>query len=432
MTNRKRLWYIFGPVILALVLILILFTVPLNPHYSSATEKKAASSLSTTVLKNQQLKRAALSSKSTKYVPFFGSSELRRFDMFHPSIMAAKYHNYTPFLFGQRGAQSLPQFFNITTMEGQLKDKKAIYIVSPQWFVKTGILSPAFKYYNGELADLTWLKKANPKSPYDRYVANRLLQLLGSNNGIVADDAAKIAKGHSLTSMDKLLLNVRLTLLQHEDILFSNLQIENNYARFIKPNLKKLPAKYNEQELTKLAIKDGEENTSNNNLGVKNSFYKKNIKPNLKRLKGSQKKLNYTKSPEYGDLQVVLNQFKNSNTNVMFVIPPVNAKWEAYTGMDMNMYYKTANKIKFQLQQQGFTNILDLSHAGNQPYFMEDTIHIGYAGWVKFDSATSKFIEQSQPQPHYTLSDEFLTKKWANLNPTQSNLNQFAKTKLGK
>ena len=431
MTNRKRLWYIFGPVILAFVLILILFTMPLGSHYSAKTEQRAASSLSPVVFKNQKLKQQALSDKNTRYVPFFGSSELRRFDNFHPSIMAARYHNYTPFLLGQRGAQSLPQFFNITTMEGQLRDKKAVYIVSPQWFVKKGILPPAFKYYNGELADLTWLKKANPKSPYDQYVAKRLIQMIG-NDGSVAEDAAKIAQGKPLSSWDKAILSFRLTLLQHQDALFSGIQLDNNYSHFIKPQIHKLPAKYNEDRLHKMAVNEAAKETDNNDFHVKNSFYTKKVKPNLKKLKGSQRHFNYNQSPEYGDLQVVLNQFKNNNTNVMFVIPPVNGQWEAFTGMDMQMYYRTVNKIKFQLRQQGFNNILDLSHDGNKPYFMEDTIHIGYAGWVKFDSATSKFIEQSQPQPHYHLSDEFLTKTWANLIPTQQNLNQFKEQKLNK
>ena len=181
-----------------------------------------------------------------------------------------------------------------------------------------------------------------------------------------------------------------------------------------------------------MAVNEAAKETDNNSFHVKNSFYTKKVKPNLKKLKGSQRHFNYNQSPEYGDLQVVLNQFKNNNTNVMFVIPPVNGQWEAYTGMDMQMYYRTVNKIKFQLRQQGFNNILDLSHDGNKPYFMEDTIHIGYAGWVKFDSATSKFIEQTQPQPHYHLSDEFLTKTWANLIPTQQNLNQFKEQKLNK
>ena len=287
------------------------------------------------------------------------------------------------------------------------------------------------RYYNGELADMTWLKKANPKSPYDRYVANRLIQMIGKD-GSVSSDAEKIAKGQPLDSWDRTILNFRLTLLQHQDALFSGLQLDNNYSRFIKPQINKLPTKYNEARLHKMAINEAKNATDNNSFHVKNSFYTKKVKPNLKKLKNSQRNFNYNKSPEYGDLQVVLNQFSSNNTNVMFVIPAVNSRWEAYTGMDMNMYYRTVNKIKFQLHQQGFNDVLDLSHDGDKPYFMEDTIHIGYAGWVKFDSATSKFIEQRQPQPHYHMSDKFLTQKWANLVPTQQNLNQFKNQELDK
>ena len=45
--------------------------------------------------------------------------ELRRMDGFpHPPVMAARYHNYTPFLFGSRGTQSLPQILcHINSME---------------------------------------------------------------------------------------------------------------------------------------------------------------------------------------------------------------------------------------------------------------------------------------------------------------------------
>lgn len=429
MTNRKRLWYTFGPVILALVLILLLFSLPVGGKHSATTEKRAAVSLSPVVFKNQSIKQQAFADKNTNYVPYFGSSELRRFDRFHPSIMAARYHNYTPFLMGSRGTQSLPQFFNITTMEGQLRGKKAVYIVSPQWFVKQGIMPAAFKYYNGSLANLTWLKKANPKSPYDRYVAKRLVKMLGEE-GTVSGYAAKIAKGQPLNSWEKTTINFRLALLQHQDELFSDLQINNNYNRFIKPQVKKLPAHYNVTKLHQAAINNGRHEADNNSFHVKNSFYDKKVKPDLKKLRGSQRKFNYNQSPEYGDLQVVLNQFNNNQMNVMFVIPPVNARWEKYTGLDMDMYYQTVDKIKFQLKQQGFNNVVDLSHDGSKPYFMEDTIHIGWAGWVKFDQATSNFIDHQQPQPHYHLSRQFLTKKWANLIPTQQNLHNFAKDEL--
>lgn len=165
--------------------------------------------------------------------------------------------------------------------------------------------------------------------------------------------------------------------------------------------------------------------TNNNRFGIKNSFYTQRVKKNLAKTKGSQRNFNYTKSPEYGDLEVVLNQFKNTNSNVLFIIPPVNSKWEKYTGMDMNMYYQSVEKIKFQLRQQGFNHILDLSHDGDKPGFMEDTIHIGWAGWVKVDKATNSFISNKQPQPHYQINSKFLSPEWTNLTPTPGNLQKF-------
>lgn len=429
MHNGNKLWSIFGPLIVACLLVVVLFSLPISKKHSAAIERKAAVSLSPVVFKNQSIKQQALSDKNANYVPFFGSSELRRMDRFHPSVMAARYHNYTPFLFGSKGTQSLPQFFNINSMENQMTDQKAVYIISPQWFTKQGVLPPAFKYYNGELANLNWLKNANPQSPYDRYVAKRLIAMLGTD-GTVSSDARKIAKGQALSSWDKGIISFRLNMLVHEDALFSGFQLSNNYEKHILPNIDRLPKKYNYNKLYDEAMAEAKRDTNNNEFGIRNSFYKQRVKSRLKATKGSQKHFNYTASPEYGDLEVVLNEFKNTNSNVLFIIPPVNEKWERYTGMDMNMYYRSVEKIKFQLRQQGFNHVLDLSHDGAKPGFMEDTIHIGWAGWVKVDKATNQFISTKQAQPDYKINDKFLSSTWANLNPTPANLNKFAKDYL--
>ena len=117
-------------------------------------------------------------------------------------------------------------------------------------------------------------------------------------------------------------------------------------------------------------------------MGIENQFYKTQVKDYLEKYKGYQKNYNFLKSSEYNDLQLVLEQFAKSKTNVIFVIPPVNAKWMAYTGLSEEMYQRTVEKIKFQLESQGFTNIADFSKDGDKPYFMQDTIHMGWNGWL--------------------------------------------------
>jgi len=99
----KRLLRIFGPLILAAILVLAVLVSPVTfgfKHVSASEERQAAVSLSPNVLKGKRIKEAAL---KDKYVPFFGSSEWSRIDPMHPSVLAQKYNrNYRPFLLGAR------------------------------------------------------------------------------------------------------------------------------------------------------------------------------------------------------------------------------------------------------------------------------------------------------------------------------------------
>lgn len=51
MNNRRKLWSIFGPVIVACLLVLGFFALPWSSSHSQATLQKAADSLSPRVLK---------------------------------------------------------------------------------------------------------------------------------------------------------------------------------------------------------------------------------------------------------------------------------------------------------------------------------------------------------------------------------------------
>lgn len=429
MSNRKKLWHIFGPLIVAVLLTVGMFLIPWQVHFQPATLQRAADSLSPTVFKNRALKVAALSDRKAHYVPFFGSSELNRMDRYHPAVMAARYHNYKPFLFGSRGTQSLPQLFNMAMMPQEMEHRKAVFIISPQWFVKPGVRKNAFQYYNSNYADLMWLAQANPASPYDRYTASRLATLL-NNQGTVAAFARKIAAGQSLNQFERADMQVRTTFLRNQDQLFSRFFIKDNYGQRIAPQIPELPVNYNYPELLKQATQEHAAVSSNNSFGLLNSFYNRNVRKNRAKLAGSQRKFNYTQSPEYADLEVVLNQFKQTDTNVIIMIAPVNARWEKFTGMSMPMYDQTVNKIRFQLQSQGFNHILDYSKDGSRPGFMQDTIHIGWAGWVQFDHQIAPFLEKPQPAPHYHMHDAFLKPQWQNLQPTDTNLQHFANDQL--
>ena len=58
-----------------------------------------------------------------------------------PSIklFKVKPEGFTPFLLGRGGTQDLVHVLNFASTMDQLKDKKMVFVLSPQWFVPQGI-----------------------------------------------------------------------------------------------------------------------------------------------------------------------------------------------------------------------------------------------------------------------------------------------------
>ncbi|RVU71435.1 MULTISPECIES: D-alanyl-lipoteichoic acid biosynthesis protein DltD [Lactobacillus] len=412
MNNKRRLWQIFGPVICAVILLIVVFLIPWERTFSNKAIYEAANSQNTTVFKGVKMKQEAF---KRNYVPFYGSSELSRFDPLHPSILAEKYHrNYRPFLLGGAGSQSLAQFVGMQGTSKQLRDKKAVVIISPQWFTKQGQNPQAFDLYYSPLQTAMFLLKANAKSKADRYAAQRIAAMPTVKNGIIKSCLKKVARGQKLSDWDRFLLEQRQRMLVNEDNFFSTFQLRNRVNKICQ-KAKLLPNTYSKSALRKVADEQAAMHTNSNNLGIDNTFYRTRLpKKVLKKLKGSQKHFDYVKSPEYADFQLLLTQFAKQHTNVLFIIPPINAKWAKYTGLSQKMYQESVAKIENQLTNQGFENIADLSKDGGKKYFMEDTIHLGWNGWLAVDDAVKPFMATPNRRCNYDLSNYYFSKKWQN------------------
>lgn len=411
----KRLWRIFGPVICALVLVVVvIYCYPQGRKHNYQTDKRNAVTLTTANFKSRINKTNALSNKEHRFVPFFGSSEWLRFDALHPAVLAEKYdRNYRPYFIGQRGAASLNQYLGMQQMLPELKNGTAVYVLSPQWFTKKGYNSAAFQqFFNND--QLSSFLNQNEVDENSEYAAKRILEM--KPEIAMKSQLNKVAKGQELNAFDKTYVQFLAELNKREDALFSLFAAPNNanYDKKVLPYLKELPDVFSYEALDQVAVRDAEEHTKSNSFGIDDRFYKKRLSKKIGKLKGFQEHLSYEVSQEYGDLQLVLNQFAKLKTNVIFVIPPVNSKWMAYTGLNQEMYDATVLKIRYQLESQGFTNIADFSKDGDQAYFMQDTIHMGWKGWVAFDKAVDPFVSNPTPAPSYHLNDRFYSKDWAN------------------
>ena len=411
----KRLWLILGPVICAFLMVAtLLFFYPTKQRHDYQSEKRSAVTLTAGSFKGRTQKVRALTDKKHRFVPYFGSSEWLRFDSMHPAVLSEKYkRNYRPYFLGQRGAASLTQYFGMQQMLPQIENKTAVYVISPQWFTKKGYSPAAFQqYFNSD--QLTSFLHQQEGDIAAQYAAKRLLQLYPTV--AMKDNVKKVADNQKLSNFDKQYIRLISRLNNREDALFSSLFSEHNenYEKLVQPQVNRLPDKFSYSDLEKFATRDAQRNTTNNDLGIDNKFYKHRLRKRIKKLKGTQKRFSYTKSPEYNDLQLVLNQFAKSKINPIFVIPPVNAKWTAYTGLSQEKYQQAVKKIRYQLESQGFKNIADFSNDGGKPYFMQDTIHMGWLGWLAFDKAVNPFISNPKPAPNYQINNRFFSKEWAN------------------
>ena len=410
----KRLWMIFGPVLIAgLLVCLLIFFYPTSKSYNLSKEKRYAAAISTQSFRERFQKVRALSDPSLRFIPFFGSSEWIRFDSMHPAVLAEKYNrSYRPYFLGQAGAASLNQYFGMQQILPELENKQAVFVISPQWFTETEYEPAVFRsYFNTDQLGAFLENQSGDVS--SRYAAKRLMKKYP--DVVLGDIVKKITEGEQLSEIDQTLIDTLAQFNQKQSFLFGQLSVNDGekYRDHVEKYLKDLPDKFSYDALREIAVKDAEANTTNNDMGMENHFYDTQVKKDLKKWKDYQKNYNFLKSSEYNDLQLVLNQFANSKVNVLFVIQPVNKKWIDYTGLNQDMYQRAVEKIRYQLESQGFTNIADFSKNGAEPYFVKDTIHIGWLGWLAFDKAVDPFLSNPTPAPAYHLNERFFSKDWA-------------------
>ncbi|MGG1691858.1 D-alanyl-lipoteichoic acid biosynthesis protein DltD [Bacillus ginsengihumi] len=388
--------YAFAPIIIAFALFLVFLFFPnrwIEHFITDQNVESAATELNPLMFQGEYIQSKMLESK--KYFPIYGSSELAHFDPFHPSnYFAANSDGFTPFLYGRGGCQSIIQFMNFAAHANQLKGKKLVFIISPQWFHKNGIDDFHFdpNYSMLQAYDLAFnrgldpaLKKQAIKRLLHFDVVTRDPILTTLFKGEISDSSS----AHFKAAVVKPIAYMTKQLLVKKDLYFT---LAGHFKRNRQENTQLIKNK-SWTSLKTLADQYGKKRSTNNPFNVENGYYKKKIAFRVKQLKGSNTNTSYTNSIEYEDFQMVLDLLKEKNAKPLFVILPVNGKWYDYTGLseaNRQTYYR---KIKAQVEQAGFP-VADFSNHEYDPYFLKDTMHIGWKGWVYLDEAMDKHWKQ--------------------------------------
>jgi len=131
----------------------------------------------------------------------------------------------------------------------------------------------------------------------------------------------------------------------------------------------------------------------NNQFGILNTYYRDNVQPKLVETLGSATKAALYPSPEYQDLELLLQILQEAKAKPMFIIVPVNGPWYDFTGFpiaERKAYYARIEKM---VQDKGFQTVNFGEHEYD-PYFLQDVMHLGWKGWVNVDEALDRFYHE--------------------------------------
>ncbi|MEK8199535.1 D-alanyl-lipoteichoic acid biosynthesis protein DltD [Lysinibacillus sp. FSL M8-0134] len=329
-------------------------------------------------------------------MPLYGSSELNRFDPFHPYNYArATEAPYSTFMVGRGGMQSITHFLNFAAQEKNLKDKKVVFIISPQWFTAKGMgefhFSPNYSMlqaydlaFNDEM-DANLRKRAMERLlEFDTVKRDRLLKTMyqyqmsnGKKNPITGRMAMIAGRFHK-------------ELLEKKDLYYS---LFPRKGHKLKSN-DTLIANQTFDQQVQAAEAYGKKRVSNDYM-IENRAYQRLVNANFSKFKGMRKKEDYTKSPEYEDFQLVIDVLKDAGAKPLFVSIPVNGYWYDYNGYPEERRHQYYDKMA-QVLKDADVSYVDFTDHEYDPYFIMDTIHIAWKGWVYLDREMDHHWAQSK------------------------------------
>ena len=140
-----------------------------------------------------------------------------------------------------------------------------------------------------------------------------------------------------------------------------------------------------------LAMQAASRQVTNNDYFMLDAYYQTYVGHRLPQMAGRDAAVSYDSSPEYDDLRCLFEICRAKDIQALFVHVPVNGKWSDYTGLSQSTrqtYYEAVREIA-----EAYDNVtmLDLTQEEYTPYFLCDTMHLGWKGWLAVDRAMVEF-----------------------------------------
>ena len=330
----------------------------------------------------------------------FGSSELKTFEIpTHPAnFFAGKRCGFQVNLVGRGSCQSLVHAMAVGASGDSLRGRKIVLITAPQSYVEGGIAPDLFLANFSEQQMLALLADGELPGETKQYLSSRVQALIAQYNAengvsLQTHTAAGLLSGAyaSENAAEKALLApyaaLSRWLLDTKDMAVS--------ARLIRAGAytqgEAKPGAIDWDAEAAQALTDAKAQSTNNDFSMLDSYYQTYVGHRLSQMKGRDKDVSYDVSPEYDDLRCLFDICKAKHIEALFVHVPVNGAWSDYTGLTRERrqtYYENVREIAAQYDN---VTLLDLTAEENTPYFLCDTMHLGWLGWLAVDRAMEAF-----------------------------------------
>lgn len=329
----------------------------------------------------------------------FGSSEFEqgKYSDYHITNFF-KEDEFVPMLLGRNQSQSLQNAVTLSSIGNDLKNKKIVCILSPQWFQRKGIANESYAFRFSENNYVGMLQNDKISDELKEKMINRTTSLLKGADEPMLERVElynRIFFTKDATLKDKVTYRLYDTFNQEKDRLRV---IEKATYRGIgrEADGPYKEGSYDWDALYAAADMESQQ-LSDNPLYMEQGFYEKNEKL-IKKKKGSDKGRKFRKkSKEFKDLAIFLDVCKELDIEALVIVAPNNGYWLSNTEYPQKVRDKTYAKIIKVAEKHG-AQVCDLSGEEFTPYFFMDNFHFSGKGWVKINEAIYKFYKQDEGQ----------------------------------
>ena len=327
----------------------------------------------------------------------FGSSEFQHGSELpcHPNQLFRRTKLNT-MLIGAGYYQSLSHAITLASISDSMENKKAVLLLSPQWFRKTGVVDKAFASRFSETHYLGMLDNPSLSRKTKEAIMERTEELLAADPSALERVEAydRRARGEDMGFFENLYLNFYQGFLAEKDQ--AGVVMQAQLAGISSRGERELSEEEPDwASLGAQAEAYGDQHQQNEFFMDEEGYREAAARKAEKKGSDADAVNGYGFSPEYDDLRLFLQVCQELSVTPMLVILPVNGYWYDFTEFPAQARQNYYQNIRDLAAEFPDAQVTDLSGEEHTKYFFEDSVHLAQKGWLTVDEALYQFAQQA-------------------------------------